>query len=182
MRSQSVSFTCSASRCGLVALVLCMLAPTGREVRAQVTRDTTSAPECDGSPTSTCTPRVMSLVQLLASPERFDGKRVRVIGFVHLEFEGDAVYLHREDFERGLNPNGLSVGFRPDLYRRGATFNDRYVLLEGTFRARGGWLSDGAITDISSADVWPSHATIEQRMRGFQVLTGKPKVPTKPRP
>jgi hypothetical protein len=44
----------------------------------------------------------VSMVQLLATPERFHGKRVRFTGFVHLAFEGNGIYLHKEDFDHGI--------------------------------------------------------------------------------
>ena len=101
------------------------------------------------------------MVQLLATPERYDGHRVRVIGFVHLEFEGDAVYLHREDFEASLVKNALWVSFRPGVpaaqASRSDAMSDKYVLLEGTFDAtdRGHMgLFGGTIKDISRADPW----------------------------
>ena len=50
---------------------------------------------------------LISIVQLLAQPEKYHGRKVQVIGFVHFEFEGNAVYLSREDFEYGLVTNGL---------------------------------------------------------------------------
>jgi hypothetical protein len=52
-------------------------------------------------------PTDVTLVQLIANPEKFDGRLIRVIGFLRLEFEGDVLYLHREDFEKQLTENGL---------------------------------------------------------------------------
>src|SRR6266850_7297599 len=40
-----------------------------------------------------CLSYQVSLLELVARPELFDGKRVRVTGYVHLEFEGNALYL-----------------------------------------------------------------------------------------
>ena len=42
----------------------------------------------------------VSMVQLIATPEKFDGKFVRVHGFLNLGFEGDSLYLHRETFSK----------------------------------------------------------------------------------
>ncbi len=97
-----------------------------------------------------------SIVQLLARPEVFDGKRVRVFGYIHIEFEGQGIYLHQEDKAHALYRNGLWVEFARD-----STFKtpcqDRYVLVEGTFRARhhghmGLW--GGAITEITRCIPW----------------------------
>lgn len=35
----------------------------------------------------------VSLVELIARPEKFDGKRARFIGFLTILFEGTAIYL-----------------------------------------------------------------------------------------
>jgi hypothetical protein len=96
----------------------------------------------------------------LANPALFEGKRVQVIGFLHLEFEGDAMYLHREDFEAAIMRNGLWVDFRPGM-RNLSKFNDRYVLLEGVFTRKsrghlGMW--SGSIRDIDQIQPWASHA------------------------
>jgi hypothetical protein len=37
----------------------------------------------------------VSLIQLIATPERYHGKFVEVIGYMNLEFEGNAIYLHK---------------------------------------------------------------------------------------
>src|SRR5262245_35258263 len=49
----------------------------------------------------------VSFLQLLGSPSTFEGKRVRLIGFAHVEFEGQGLYFHREDFDNGLTKNAL---------------------------------------------------------------------------
>lgn len=38
-------------------------------------------------------PLHVSLIQLIANPEKYDGKQVAVVGFLRLEFEGNALYL-----------------------------------------------------------------------------------------
>ncbi len=49
----------------------------------------------------------VTLVQLIANPEKFDGKSIRVIGFLRLEFEGNVLYLHREDYEHAILGDGM---------------------------------------------------------------------------
>jgi len=44
-----------------------------------------------------CSLYEVSLVQLIANPAEWDGKRVMVSGYLHLEFEGNALHLHRDD-------------------------------------------------------------------------------------
>ena len=92
-----------------------------------------------------------SIIQLLARPEVYDGKRVRLAGYIHFEFEGNGIYLHREDEQRNLFRNGFWV-----QVKEGSSIapqcQDRYVLVEGTFVSRnhghlGLW--SGAIVDIT---------------------------------
>lgn len=147
-----------------------------RHASAQVAAATppTPASTCaDSASRSDARPPVVSLVQLLATPERFDGCRVRVVGYVHLEFEGNAVYLHREDFEAMLLVNALGVAFRPGTLDAKHPINDHYVLLEGTFGAPGDHVGyyGGGLRDISSAEPMPSRADLSK----FKVL--KKRVP-----
>ena len=85
------------------------------------------------SANGTCALYEVSIVRLLSDPDRFDGKRVALVGFVHLEFEGNAIYLHKEDLTHRIMKNALWVSFA-DGYKP-ADCQDRYVLIEGIFSA-----------------------------------------------
>lgn len=100
-------------------------------------------------------PTRVSLVQLIANPNEYDGKFVRVIGFVSVEFEGTAVYLHQEDFKYDITQNAIWLEMD---FERNKKLNQRYVLIEGTFDAdhnghKG--LFSGSIKDIKRLQVWP---------------------------
>ncbi len=43
----------------------------------------------------------ISLINLIATPERYHGKWVRVQGVANFEFEGNALFLHKEDYKLG---------------------------------------------------------------------------------
>jgi hypothetical protein len=98
----------------------------------------------------------LSMLQLLANPEKYDGEHVRVVGYIHLEPGSSAIYLHREDEEQHLFKNGAWVSLPP-----GASFDgcqDSYVVVEGVFRARNeGNMSrwTGAITRVTRCQRWP---------------------------
>ena len=99
-------------------------------------------------------PLHVSLLQLIANPDTFDGKYVRVKGFVCIEHEGTAIYLHREDSEHMLTKNGLWLAVAETAVEgsKEAQVKDRYALIEGRFSAknkghRGMW--SGAIEDIT---------------------------------
>jgi hypothetical protein len=69
---------------------------------------------------------VVSLVQVLAAPGSFHNKRIQVKGYLHLQFEGDALYLHKEDFDHGITKNALWVS----VPERWARTPDGYVIIE----------------------------------------------------
>lgn len=99
----------------------------------------------------------VSLIRLIANPEAFDGTRVRVIAFLHLEFEGDALYVSRADSENYVTKNGVWIDV-PDPVRKDALqYSDRYVLVEGVFSAKHHGhmgLFSGALSKTSHVEVW----------------------------
>jgi hypothetical protein len=104
-------------------------------------------------------PLWVSLLQLIATPDAFDGKYVRVLGFVHIGHEATAIYLHREDSEHMLTKNGLwleASDAAPEGSKE-AQVQDRYALVEGRFTAkkkghRNLW--SGSIEDITRMEPW----------------------------
>jgi hypothetical protein len=104
-------------------------------------------------------PQEVSVIDLIANAPAWHGKLVRVIGFCRLEFEGNALYLHKEDFDRSISKNGiwLELGWPvPDKYR---ALTDQYVLVEAVFDAEEqghmGMFS-GMLRDIRRLERWPS--------------------------
>src|SRR5437899_3376183 len=109
------------------------------------------------SPMEAQEPTDVTLVQLIANPDRFDDKLIRVIGFLRLEFEGDVLYLHREDYENAILGNGIWVSVTPAIAKQKPTLNMNYVLLEGVFSSSerghmGMW--SGAINQIRRPELW----------------------------
>ena len=122
--------------------------------------------------TKPVTAETVSILQLIANPERYDGQRVQVIGFLRLEFEGNGIYLHREDYERGIAQNGLAVQL-PSAMTKEQTdaVNMNYVICLGTFVAspRGHFgLWSGTIKDIERLQVWPGHSWNHQPSSGHE--------------
>jgi hypothetical protein len=101
----------------------------------------------------------LSVLQLIASPEKYDGKSVAVVGYLELQTDNDVIYLHREDRDFGLYANSLSVKFEPRLTsEEKAMFNLHYVYVYGKFDAsdKGPW-SDmaGSIKQAEAVLLWP---------------------------
>lgn len=106
-------------------------------------------PDCiDRSADGSCK-HLVSIVRLLADPGTFNGKRVLLVGFLHLEFEGNAIYLHRDDWIHGITQNALWVSFASGVSSKSC--QNKYVSIEGTFSAaeRGHMgLFSGTVKDI----------------------------------
>ena len=103
----------------------------------------------------------VSLVQLIANPAKYDGKIVRITGFLHLEFEGNVIYLHAEDFRFSLTKNGIWIDVPRDMTKEQMkAVNDQYVICTARFNARilGHMdMNSGEVTDVSRLQVWSSH-------------------------
>lgn len=99
----------------------------------------------------------VSMVQLIANPEKYHGQIVHVIGFVHLEFEGNVIYLHHEDFQYRLDKNGLCLSVTEEIWKERDKYNNEYVIVEGTFNAENHGhfgLNSGTIENIKEFRVW----------------------------
>ena len=112
-------------------------------------------------------PASVSMVQLLATPERYEGRLVRVKGVAHFEFEESVLYLHREDAENMNGSNGLwlSTGGHDEL-------SDVFVIVEGRFTAR----SHGHL------GAWPGEIRDVTRLERAGTRREYSKVPPPPRP
>ena len=101
-------------------------------------------------------PSIVSLVKLIASPRDFDGKHVIVFGVPRIEFEGTCLFLHMEDYERGL-PNALWLSVPRDKYSAWKALEGKYVVVAGTFSTHDtghGGIYSGAIHDITRFELF----------------------------
>lgn len=102
-------------------------------------------------------PYDVSIIQLIATPKKYANKPVQVIGFLNIEFEGDGIYFHEEDFRRGLISNGVGIRADGEMRERLKKLSGQYVIIEGVVDAS---YSDAvavagfriSITNITRAD------------------------------
>lgn len=99
-----------------------------------------------------------SIVELIATPERFHGKLVRVIGVGNLEFEGNYISLNTEEWRHfGDHRLWISLGDPGITYDEATAYNGKYVIVEGIFNMNNsghGSLFKGAIENVSRYDLW----------------------------
>jgi hypothetical protein len=76
-----------------------------------------------------------SLVRLLAHPEEYNGRRVRLVGYYHSEFEESGLYLTKDDATSHNYQNGLWVGgtAKDANTNRVHRVNEGFVEVVGTF-------------------------------------------------
>ena len=103
--------------------------------------------------------RDVSLIKLIATPEKYQGQVIQVMGYLSLDFEGRAIYLHKEDYNHSLCSNAFSVQFSPDFekIKNIAAYDKKYVVIIGTFNSGpSGHMGTypGSLTNITRLDFW----------------------------
>ncbi len=99
----------------------------------------------------------VSIIRLVASPKEYAQKVVRIVGYLNIGVEGDAIYLHEEDFKQSLTPNALALQAKPQMLKQLEKMNRQYVVIEGVFDPTDTGhmrLFSGGIHDITRADAW----------------------------
>jgi hypothetical protein len=78
----------------------------------------------------------LSMVNLIATPERFDGEMVQVRGYIHMEAGYDGIYMHEDDYKNKITANALWVEFDEEFSesRNRLDHNDKYVIIIGEFK------------------------------------------------
>lgn len=114
-----------------------------------------------------------SIVHVLAHGDQYDGKKIAIEGYLHVKFEGNAIYLSREDADYGIACNGFWVHFDKQAIPYegivGPTqYHKKYVRLEGTYdnEMRGhmsAW--SGTIKNVTRIRELESDEEYEERVR-----------------
>jgi hypothetical protein len=111
----------------------------------------------DSSP-SRGEPINVGLVALLGSPERYDGRRIRTVGLLCIEFEGNALYLHEEDYQYRMTKNAAELDLSKAQEEQFKSLSLKHVLIEGTVSADRGELERGmygaTIGKVTRLEYW----------------------------
>jgi hypothetical protein len=99
----------------------------------------------------------VSIINLIATPERYNNKLVRIVGYLNMEYENDAVYMHKEDYDLKISKNCIGVEIpRATRYNQHVKdCNKKYVFVEGVFnmnRANEGSFNS-SITNINRLEI-----------------------------
>lgn len=99
----------------------------------------------------------VSIIDLLAHASQYDQKEVQLVGYVVLEFEGNAVCLSREDALVGISANCLWLSLEEFDGSALRGFKEGYALVRGRFDATyGGHFGShpGAIGGVNRLEAW----------------------------
>ncbi|UMQ42923.1 hypothetical protein MKS83_04360 [Chryseobacterium sp. Y16C] len=101
----------------------------------------------------------ISMLRLIVTPEKYHNKTVQIIGYLNLEFEGNAIYFHKEDYENGSSRNGMWVSFNDEFAKKKdlQKFTKKYVIIVGKFdmNTKGHMgMFGGSIKNITRLDEW----------------------------
>jgi hypothetical protein len=106
--------------------------------------------------------QTVSIVQLIANPEAYEGKQVSIRGFFHFEFEENAIYLHREDFDQLISENAIWIKLRGDISKELINkLNNHYVNCGGTFSARSHGHMGAFMGELSDVSIFPAPSRAE---------------------
>jgi hypothetical protein len=101
--------------------------------------------------------QTVTMQQLLAEPQRFEGQRVRTTGFLRLEFEANALYPTRDDFNNAAMEHAVWLDLSNAQLRRLGKLNNGHVVVEGEFSVQykghgGKWL--GVLRHVAGVRMW----------------------------
>jgi len=93
-----------------------------------------------------------SMINLIATPEKYDGKRIRTQGFAQIGLKSGAIYLSSEDEKHQVGINGIQLVLEGPV--RSEHLKERtdlkWVLVEGVYhRKEEGLFWAGYINEIS---------------------------------
>jgi hypothetical protein len=117
---------------------------------------------------SICAPKhperiAVGMIPLLASPQKYNGKVIQTIGFLHISshFEDDSLWLHEEDGQFSLYKNCFALVLSNDQRKQFIHLNHTYVAIEGTLHSKGPEgesLNSGTIVHITAMSGWSPYA------------------------
>jgi|HubBroStandDraft_6_1064221.scaffolds.fasta_scaffold1031315_1 hypothetical protein len=108
-------------------------------------------------------PRIVSIYQLIANPEKFDKQLLTVIGLLAVQSEGILLFPSSEDAQHDVLPNAIWLEAKPEARSNLRELDRHYILLVGRFNApvpnAAHPVYAGQIREISKATIWEASLT-----------------------
>jgi hypothetical protein len=81
-------------------------------------------------------PQPLSFLELIANPNKFDGKLIFVTAFLGLDRpDGNMLYLHTEDYDNGILLNAVSIETTKQMWIDSEKLDGSYVTVVGVFES-----------------------------------------------
>lgn len=123
-------------------------------------------------------PIQLSLIRIIANPDKFDSRLITVQGFLSMSREGDLLYIDESASENMISQDAIWVRRTEQMGKDHAKLNKTYVTVTGTFRADfkeqlGNPI--GGIPNVQSVTLWsnPEHP-ISQRIKEIPGVSSTP--------
>jgi hypothetical protein len=127
---------------------------------------------------STPVPIQVSLIQLIATPEKFDGKLVQVRGFLQMGREGDLIFLDKSSCDNVVPMNAIWIHRSEQMGKDKLKLNRKYVEVLGVFRV--GFkeqlsIPSNGISDAKRVQAWSDPDNpLDQRIRQMPGVSAGP--------
>jgi hypothetical protein len=99
------------------------------------------------------------MIALLASPQLYNGKFIRTTGVLCIEFEGNALYLHEEDYRFSMTKNAVKLDLSKEQEERFKPLSLKHVLIEGMVEVDKHSVETGMYTgslkNVTRLEAWP---------------------------
>ncbi|EAO2685157.1 hypothetical protein E2X65_08450 [Salmonella enterica] len=141
-----------------------------QSLRQQIREDTRIKSQAtDSEPNRDVFSGPISMIALLANPEKYHLQKIQVMGVSNIEFEGNALFLDKASWENNIDSNSLwlDIDRNSTINRNSAlALNGQYILIEGVFDMDetghfGAWR--GGITHITRYERVPTRTETERQ-------------------
>jgi|GEM_PF-4743144 len=91
--------------------------------------------------------------EILKNPDVYEGTHLQVVGYLHLDWEADAIYSKKSDLKNRHYKKGLWVHVNQFKFKHSSELKNRYVIIDAVFDANdhgSGHLWGGALKSITA--------------------------------
>lgn len=112
----------------VILLSIIMLLIGSAQSHAQTTKTKIEHP-----PNGRNSPYAKSLTELLSNPQYYNDEPVQITGFLNLGFEGDALYINKDDCKEHRFDKAVWVHLNHKTFNSASIYNKHYVIIEAVF-------------------------------------------------
>jgi hypothetical protein len=108
----------------------------------------------------------ISLIQLIATPDKFEGRIISVVGFLQMTREADYLYVSELDYKNVISPNSVLVERSEAMGKDRLKLTLKYVRVVGIVHIKniGNKRPNISVERVSTCELWsdPEHPLIDR--------------------